>query len=835
MGGFAKASSAGLILTILLFGGVRAWSEPTMASVGIGGIQGNGSSAYPSLSADGRYLVFASAASNLVLGDANQKSDIFRLDVIAGFSPPSITRVSNGLNAEANDDSDYPTVSSDGRYVVFQSTANNLVSLDGNNARDVFRKDMVAGTTVLVSSAIGGGSANGDSSWAAVSRDGRYITFASDASDIVADDTNAKRDIFRKDMSTGTVVRISVASDGTQANDASQRSTISGDGRYVLFHSDASNMVSGDTNGTRDVFLRDNVNSSTSRVSLTSSGAQAPPGASSEVGGLSADGRYLLFSAQGSFIAGVTGTSRQLYRYDTQTSTLILVSTTSGQEGNGPSGELTWNTTISDNGRYVMFDTLATNLVDNFYEKRQIAVRDTVDETTHQVSYNEHVSEAGNSDSNHPSIAAAGDIVAFASDATNLTQLDSNLSSDILVWGELDDPECRTFDGLPSAGLPVYCELWLDDALGLGETGSYAEQMQSSLGNRYAGAWIDRSVSPSAFRVGAINPTAQDSQDLATITGLSASRASIVSVQYSLTALEGYRDTIDAFFANKTYERAIGIRESVNKVSLGISQPDPLLAGQIAAAGVPANAYEIDTTFSYDDTHTSRDFWQGSYEAGLHLSPVTNLFDPHCTTGFMGYRANVTPRPYYGTTAGHCIPGVSVGTQKQVRISGKYMWSDRTTFSPNGTASTDSARYLIGTNTSEISNRIYTGGNNGHRRIVGYLSLSEMAQTGQRGCFQGIGSDNNNCGVINWKQKAYTYNSSTQGQSYTFTVTHAWAIDFPCVAGDSGGPVYRVMANLSDAKAEGIVTGKLVTNGVNSCGFSYIYYVMSAQSLVLYY
>jgi Tol biopolymer transport system component len=229
------------------------------------GVQGNGDSSQSSLSADGRYVAFRSESSNLVQGDTNSADDVFVHEPRTGET----TRVSVGsAGSEANGPSYYPAISADGRYVAFASAASNLVQGDTNGVSDVFVHDRDAdgngvfdeagGTaTELVSVDSAGTQGNAGSGEAAVTTDGRLVTFASSASNLVAGDTNGASDVFVHDSQTGETTRVSVDSAGNQANADSNSGTISGDGRYVAFSSRASNLVSGDRNATLDAFVHE--------------------------------------------------------------------------------------------------------------------------------------------------------------------------------------------------------------------------------------------------------------------------------------------------------------------------------------------------------------------------------------------------------------------------------------------------------------------------------------------------------------------------------------------------------------------------------------------------
>ncbi|MGE0812291.1 MAG: hypothetical protein AB7O28_00290 [Vicinamibacterales bacterium] len=232
----------------------RQTGRTVRVSVGPGGAQANAQSAGPAISADGRRVAFWSWASNLVPSDTNGAADIFVHD----RQTATTTRVSvPSGGGQANGSSFGPAISADGRWVAFESLANNLVFDDTNGETDVFVHDGVSGTTARVSVGQAGAQADGSSRAAAIGADGRRVAFQSLAGNLVAGDTNQVDDVFVADRQAGTTARVSVASDGTQANGASGGAAIDAGGGAVAFASLASNLVSGDTNGVADVFVRD--------------------------------------------------------------------------------------------------------------------------------------------------------------------------------------------------------------------------------------------------------------------------------------------------------------------------------------------------------------------------------------------------------------------------------------------------------------------------------------------------------------------------------------------------------------------------------------------------
>jgi len=319
----------------------RQWALPvphlattTRVSVSSAATQGNSESRQPAISSDGRFVAFESVASNLVPNDTNSQFDVFVRDVQTGTT----TRVSvDSTGNQGNFESQSSSISSDGRFVAFGSGATNLVAGDTNNAPDSFVHDRdtdgdgtldepgaVATTRVSVDSA--GNQANGFSSSPAITGGGRYVAFASGATNLVTDDTNGIQDIFVHDRITGTTELVSVDSTGNQANAYSNLSGISADGRFVGFQSSASNLVPGDTNACTgyttcvDVFVRDRDTDgdgifgeagavSTSRVSVDSTGNQAN-GHSFSYDGMSANGRFVSFYSIASNL--IPGDNRRL-------------------------------------------------------------------------------------------------------------------------------------------------------------------------------------------------------------------------------------------------------------------------------------------------------------------------------------------------------------------------------------------------------------------------------------------------------------------------------------------------------------------------------------------
>ena len=188
-----------------------------------------------------------------------------------------------------------PSLNADGRFVAFSSEASNLVPGDTNGVRDIFVHDREKRTTRLVSVASGGPQGNEGSRSAAISSDGRFVTFWSLASNLVTEDLPGTADVFIHQLDTGMTERVSVASNGEAGNDSSLESSINGDGRFVVFSSFASNLVPDDTNGEWDIFVLDRKNRELRRVSVAADGAQGNGGSRSPV--ISRDGRIVSFDS----------------------------------------------------------------------------------------------------------------------------------------------------------------------------------------------------------------------------------------------------------------------------------------------------------------------------------------------------------------------------------------------------------------------------------------------------------------------------------------------------------------------------------------------------------
>jgi hypothetical protein len=329
--------------------------QTVLVSANADGAEGNGDSWAPALSADGMVVVFESHATNLVAGDTNGVRDIF---VRSAISPLPVQRVSVGpAGVQANAASYEPTVSGDGGVIAFTSDASNLSATSlGQSSSNVFRRDVAAGTNTLVSLTTSGVGAGG--SRPMLSEDGQRLAFYSFASNIVSGDTNGLWDIFVHDQGTGLRSRVSLTSTGAERNTGTESASrvvtpgISGNGRYVAFATTASNMVPGDTNGMQDVFVVDTQNGAVTRASVGSSGAQGnadSPLGQGERPVLSYDGTWVAFSTASNTLgagAGSSGVSNVVMHNNTTGETRAVTDRTTGSVGPA---------SMTRSGAYVVF------------------------------------------------------------------------------------------------------------------------------------------------------------------------------------------------------------------------------------------------------------------------------------------------------------------------------------------------------------------------------------------------------------------------------------------------------------------------------------------------
>jgi Tol biopolymer transport system component len=388
------------------------------ATTSASGEQGQGVSAVPVVSGDGRYVAFSSLASNLVPNDLNGRHDVFVKDMHTG----AIERVSvSSAGVEGNDDSGEFSagtpiaMTADARFVAFASIATNLVSGDTNNNADVFLRDRLAGTTVRISVTSAGTQVAGDSRSPSISADGQRIAFSSSAPGYDSRDTNGDVDVYVHDRATGMTRLLSLAEDhaavgvvpvisadghkvafysssglylpvglrpspfpinhvyvadvdsgaiivvslttGALGNGNSTYPALNADGHIVAFSSIATNLVAGDTNGVEDIFVRDTVANTTTRVSVRADGTQAPD--SSTFPAVDSTGNRVAFHSRN--LAGGSAPYADVFVRDRALGTTFLVSR--GLNGFSGSSYSLEPPGLTANGGLAVYSSNATNIV----------------------------------------------------------------------------------------------------------------------------------------------------------------------------------------------------------------------------------------------------------------------------------------------------------------------------------------------------------------------------------------------------------------------------------------------------------------------------------------
>jgi Tol biopolymer transport system component len=432
--GAAAAAAAAMAMGTGLAGvaGADVAVEVSRVSVSTVGAQADSFSGGSAVSATGRYVVFVSFASNLVADDTNGSSDVFVRDRLTGVT----RRVSLRPDGQqtVGDFSD-PGISADGRYVVFSSTAADLVPGGTDGHFQVFVRDLRAGVTRQASVGPGGRQPNGASFDAALSADGLHVSFLSSASNLASGDTNGASDIFVRDLAAGVTRRVSVGPGGRQADGFSVEPALSANGRYVAFTSFATNLVGGDTNGSADVFVRDRLDGVTRRASVGPGGRQADGGSSEPA--LSADGRSVVFSSDASnLVSGDTNGVLDVFVRNLWSGTTRRVSV--GVGGRPADGE-SFFPAVSADGRWVSFSSAASNLVSgDTNATTDVFRRDLVSASTRRLSSGP-AGRQGDGPSFADGISADGRHVVFTSSASNLVDGDTNAQPDVFAWDEYGD------------------------------------------------------------------------------------------------------------------------------------------------------------------------------------------------------------------------------------------------------------------------------------------------------------------------------------------------------------------------------------------------------------
>ena len=461
---------------------------------GISGDAGNGESQAARISGDGRWITFASTATNLDPADGDATRDVFVRDM-QGAATTLVSRAAGVAGVPGNDASDTPDISADGRYVTFASTSSNLHPADVDAVDDVYLRDLADGATILVSRASGAAGPKGSSTsgtprisadgatvafWSeagnlepdgagggvfmryvpgsatflisrapgflgppgaapsftpAISDDGQKIAFVSLATNFDPPDDAFLQDVYVRNFEPGNTTRVSRATGTAGFKNHSGRPTLSDDGRYVAFESASSRLVAVDDDTTADVFVRDTQSGSTTLVSRASGVSAAKSTDTSYGPAISGDGRHVVFLSWSTGLDPADGnTVLDVFVRDLEEARTTLVSRAPGTDGAAADNH-SFGADISADGRYVAFQSLATNLVDGVPAGvEQVYVRDLRDATTTLVSRATGAQGAiGDDSSSFASISADGRFVAFDSLAANLDPADADPEPDVYV------------------------------------------------------------------------------------------------------------------------------------------------------------------------------------------------------------------------------------------------------------------------------------------------------------------------------------------------------------------------------------------------------------------
>jgi Tol biopolymer transport system component len=404
-----------------------AGSTLTRVSVSTSGAEADGQSERPSISSDGRYVAFTSRATNLVPDDTNGVTDVFVRDLVRKTTV-RVSLAADGSQADGGSAID-PQISPDGRLVAFASDATNLVPGDTNGRIDIFLRNLKSGQTTRVSLADKRKQSDGDSMKPTFSADNRYIAFAS-VGGLVAADGNETWDSYVHDRQTGRTELLSVGPDGRAGNEMSDGPSISADGRFAVFISLASNLVPGDTNSFGDVFLRDRVRGRTTRIS---EGPNGESGDDLSVGGqITANNRYVALATHATNLTPDSPDTHDSHVliYDRRDDTLRMID--NGLDGKPTDGGSFW-TAINAYGTHLSFTSAGTTLVPGDTNgERDIFQYNLRTHKIIRISETPDGTQADHS-SFYPSASADARRTAFISYASNLVPGDTNGVPDVFV------------------------------------------------------------------------------------------------------------------------------------------------------------------------------------------------------------------------------------------------------------------------------------------------------------------------------------------------------------------------------------------------------------------
>jgi hypothetical protein len=379
-----------------------------------GGIP-NSTGSSPTISPDGKFVAFVSGATDLVSGDTNGYDDVFIRNLATNTN--SLVSISSSSAQASSPSGGYLDVSAGGRFVAFTSQATNLTSPGPSGSNNhIYLRDTQSGTTELIDQSTSGNIGNSGSYEPKVSRDGRFVIFNSQSSNLVSPSAYGTN-VYLRDRVLGTTILVSKSSGGTYGNGGSDDSVMSCDGAFVAFSSTSTNLVGSDTNGVKDVFLWSRITNDLTNVTINGDG-------DSRVRSMSCDGSSLGVTSEATnLVTGDTNSYRDAFVYKTIPATIERISVaTSGTQGNGNVGATSSHVvSVSDNGKYAVFETNANNMAasDGNGYFTDIFLRDLDAGTTEQVSVNSS-GVGGYQPSEYPSITSDGKAIIYSSGAFNI-------------------------------------------------------------------------------------------------------------------------------------------------------------------------------------------------------------------------------------------------------------------------------------------------------------------------------------------------------------------------------------------------------------------------------
>lgn len=431
------AGMSSFLLAALVASPVSAHATTLWVSVSDTGAPANADASGFSIdvSATGRFIAYASSADNLVASDDNGQSDVFVHDRKT-LRTTLVSLATDGT--PGNGSSAHPAISANGRYVAFESLASDLIATDGNGSRDVFVRDRKNDVTTRVSVKSNGSEVSTNGGFAiesAITPDGQYVAFSSTSQELVSGDVGSTTDIFVHDRKNGKTRRISESASGDPADVNMGEPAFSANGRFVAFSGSATNMINNDNNGASDVFVYDRSKDKMRRVSIRSNGNES--NLDSFGGELSASGRFVAFESKASNLVKNDTDNYDVFLHDRSTGKTTIESVR--PNGNG-SDSGSFEASLSANGRELAFSSQSTNLVANDNNgDDDIFVRNLKIDKTRRVNLRPNGKECHGASfgSEQPELSAKGTWVGFVSDSTDLVPGDDDSVTDVFLRGPL--------------------------------------------------------------------------------------------------------------------------------------------------------------------------------------------------------------------------------------------------------------------------------------------------------------------------------------------------------------------------------------------------------------